>query len=144
MNKLIIKTKTKTKDYKFEKMIIQTNTYESKIKAHSVHVIPAAKIILTKDKVVTSLFVMQPIIISDANKNVTIWTKSTFEHATLAIPYLTLALEENNKIDNKIFNAKKILGLTSDEHWRFVSTEAVIEMKKLIKKTLPLDKGGGF
>ncbi len=144
MSKLILKTSTKTVEFNFTKVILQTSKYRKQIKSTSLHVGAAAKIIIKDSQLITTLLLLQPMIISDENNNITIWTKSSMENSTLLLPYLNEEIKKANKIDNKIFKSKKIIGLLPEEQWRFVSTEAMMEIIKLANKKLPLDQGGGF
>ncbi|MCP4336779.1 MAG: hypothetical protein GY679_02935 [Mycoplasma sp.] len=144
MSKLAFKTSTKIENYMFEKIMIQTNNYKTKIKANSLHVVSAAKVIIIKKQIVTAFFLIKPIILSDSNGDVVIWTKSTFEQATLQKPFLIKEIEKKNNFDYKIFNSKKVLGLTTNEYLKLSSSKSLKDINKLIQKTLPLDKGGGL
>lgn len=145
MNKFVLNTLDKVKEYPFTKARVYTDTYDVKLNKNEIHTPNAAKVIIEGDGIISAFIVIQPLINVNSNGDISLHTPSSFKQATLEEKYKDSSHDiKDVKRDLKILEAKFKLGISVEELIELNLSKATLEAMVLEDRKENIYKGGGF
>lgn len=121
-----------------------TTKYFKKIKNNEHHSPKAAKLIIENDHEIIRYLLINPLIISDKNGKIKVYSSDEYEKLTGEIPFFN---KKEISISNKLvhlYENKKTLGLSVEEVIEKDKSKSISELQKLLKHKVPFEIGGGL
>lgn len=123
---------------------IFASKYSKKIGKNEFHAPKSARLIVENDNELVQYILLSPIIKSDKAGNIELHIPYSFDMITGKKPYFSKEEMKASNSINKLYHAKKNLGLSVSEMIEKDKYSAINDLAKILKLKIPYVIGGGF
>lgn len=131
-------------DHEINMVHIFASKYSKKILKNEFHAPKSAKLIVENDQELVQYLLLSPIVKSDKDGNIELHIAYPYEMLIGKKPYYSQEEIKMSNGVNKLYHAKKNLGLSVSEMIEKDKYSSIADLTKVMKVKVPYIVGGGF